>query len=480
MRDVHSDLGTRLVRCVTDGKLLDLAGDEPVDEPAMRSWGASRTVDAGLIREILRGRLASDPDPRGLALRGARIAGRLDLANLTTGVLLQLRDCFLPEGIEAAGASLPGLVLAGCLIEHPVEPPLAGDGLRVAGNIVLTGSVVAAHSEAGAVRLPGARVGGQLNCRNAKIHNSAGPALDGESLQVDGHVLLSYGFAAVGAGEDGAVRLRGAHIAGQLDCTAGTIHNPSGFALNAYNLRVDQAVFFWHGFVAIGATGRGTLRLRDARIGGLLALEPDGIENPSHPYARMNIDGLTYSGIPLGLSVDGWLALLREGPRTYTAQPYQQLAAVHRAAGHDREVRRILMEQRRHQISSKALAGPGARTWARLTGLTLGYGYQPWRALIGLFAVLMVAVALCLSTGSALAHTRNSSSPGTACTTVERVGVGLDLSLPLIKTGARTQCDLTDRPAGQRLAVSGWGLQLLAWAFATLFVAGFTGVIRKT
>lgn len=26
----------------------------------------------------------------------------------------------------------------------------------------------------------------------------------------------------------------------------------------------------------------------------------------------------------------------------------------------------------------------------------------------------------------------------------------------------------------------GWGLRLLAWAFATLFVAGFTNAVRKT
>jgi hypothetical protein len=30
------------------------------------------------------------------------------------------------------------------------------------------------------------------------------------------------------------------------------------------------------------------------------------------------------------------------------------------------------------------------------------------------------------------------------------------------------------------LTVAGWGLQLLAWGFATLFVAGFTGFVRKT
>jgi hypothetical protein len=45
---------------------------------------------------------------------------------------------------------------------------------------------------------------------------------------------------------------------------------------------------------------------------------------------------------------------------------------------------------------------------------------------------------------------------------------------------ARTNCDITSTAAGQMLAVGGWILQLLAWAFATLFVAGFTSAVRKT
>jgi hypothetical protein len=68
----------------------------------------------------------------------------------------------------------------------------------------------------------------------------------------------------------------------------------------------------------------------------------------------------------------------------------------------------------------------------------------------------------------------------TRCSAVERVGVGLDLGLPLVKTGIRVHCDTTASTTGQVLTVAGWGLQLLAWAFATLFVAGFTGIVRKT
>jgi len=144
-------------------------------------------------------------------------------------------------------------------------------------------------------------------------------------------------------------------------------------------------------------------------------------------------------------------------------------------------VRKILMEQRRHQVRSRALTGSGARAWARLTGLTLGYGYQPWRALIGLLTVLILAVLLSVfAEDGALARTKESPIPGAACSTVERIGVGLDIGLPLIKTGTRARCDITATPVGQGLAIAGWVLQLLAWAFATLFIAGFTGAVRKT
>lgn len=49
-------------------------------------------------------------------------------------------------------------------------------------------------------------------------------------------------------------------------------------------------------------------------------------------------------------------AMLRDGTPGCAAQPYQQLAMVHRAAGYERDVRRILMQQRQPAV----LAGPSA------------------------------------------------------------------------------------------------------------------------
>src|SRR5580704_5021925 len=61
-----------LVCHVRLGERLDLAaGGEATDEAAMRSWGDGRTCRAVVIRDILCGRLALDPDPHGLRLRGA-------------------------------------------------------------------------------------------------------------------------------------------------------------------------------------------------------------------------------------------------------------------------------------------------------------------------------------------------------------------------------------------------------------------------
>jgi hypothetical protein len=62
-----------LIEHVGRGEWLNLAADdEAVDEAAMRSWGKSRTISADVIRDILRGRRAADPDPHGLRLRGGQ------------------------------------------------------------------------------------------------------------------------------------------------------------------------------------------------------------------------------------------------------------------------------------------------------------------------------------------------------------------------------------------------------------------------
>jgi hypothetical protein len=588
-----TDVERRLVDHVTRGKLLDLAGGEPVDEAAMRSWDSTRTVRAVVVRDILRGRLAPNPDPHGLRLRGARIAGRLDLESLTTNVGVQLSYCLLDEGLVARDATLPLLVLSGCWLEHPDQLPLAADrltasylafdravitarcendavrlpgahlgtlacshatirnysgpalgadGLRVDQavffkgrfNAVGTGETGAVRlagghlgrlecdgatirnkgrgddagpalvafglqvddvalfrrgfmavgaGDAGAVDLAGAHIGGDLDCSGATMRNDCGPALLAGRLRVDGDVHLDR-LKAVGAGDGGAVQLPGAHIGGLLDCTSASMCNKKGPALVAYSLQVDQKVLLEQ-FEAVGGGNDETLNLFDVRVGGVLVFDPERLEHTHDSQRKLALDGLTYAGLPLDsarhpISVDHWLCLLRTDT-PYAAQPYQHFASAHRAAGNDSEVRKILVAQRRDQVDRGELPGPD-RAWARLTEVTLGYGYKPWKAVLFLAGVVLIAVLLALALGAqgGLARVDPKPPAATQCSAVEQIGVGLDLGLPLIKTGIRDHCDTTTSTTGQVLTAAGWGLQLLAWGFATLFIAGFTGIVRKT
>jgi hypothetical protein len=427
-------LEQRLIEAVTQGALLDLAGEKPVDETAMRSWGPDRTLRAEVLRDIVRGRLATDPDPRGVQLRGARIAGRIDLENISSELDVALFDCFLPDGVLLRGARLLGLTLLGCWIGNagksdPKSTGAAIDADRFTTRVMsLTRSTCTADSQAGAVRMVGAHIRGHLGCGWAHLTNSGGPALIADGLHVDHDILFSGGFTATGAGEHGTVRLAGAHIGGVLDCAEARLTNPSGPALHATGLQVNSDIYLSEGFTASGGSHHAVIALSGARIGGRLSLETSNITRAAHDGGPLiDLDGTTYTGLPGPNSLPYWLHLLRTGTPDYAAQPYQQFAAVHHAAGHDHAVRRILIEQRRDQIKRKAIRG-WDRTWACLTGLTLGYGYQPWRALIGLLLVLTVSIGYTWNAGHSggLAHTSRTATPMSACTSTELVGVGLD------------------------------------------------------
>ncbi|MET9230915.1 hypothetical protein [Lentzea sp. NPDC003310] len=70
--------------------------------------------------------------------------------------------------------------------------------------------------------------------------------------------------------------------------------------------------------------------------------------------------------------------------------------------------------------------------------------------------------------------------PADACSPVNRIGLAADLALPLVKLGGSPRCEPSNGPAGQWTTGVGWVVQVLGWSFATLSVAGFTGLVRKS
>lgn len=611
----HTAVEQRLITAVAAGEFLDLADEE------------DRGIRASVIRDLVRGRLVDDPDPRGVRLRRGVIEGRIDLQKVVSDIWLELTDCDLLGGVSLRDARIAGFVATGCRIERSVdaqrvhtrvfdvrrstvtggtvslrdaqigelvcdgarvENPAGfaadasnariesrasfGDGFTATGAIGLIGARIGgelrfsgarltndsgpalvadrlqvgqsiwfdegftatADSGEGAVRLVAANIGGNVYCNGARMENRSGPALLGDAVQIDGDLSFRRGFTVEAASEDGAVRLRDARIGGELSCTGARLTNTGGTALYATGLHVG-GIAYLSGMTASSTGARGTLHLRNAVIGSDLSCHSTTLRNSTGPAlvadrltvggraylyglvasggggqavldlsgthiegeisldvrtvqrTGLNVgklvalDGLTYRGLPREMPLQDWLAMLRDRTPGYAAQPYQQLAAAYRAAGHDHDARAILIAQRRDQLR-RAEPSRSARLWGRLTGLVLGYGYQSWRALVLLLVTLVAAVTLSVAGGEqgGLARKATAAAAAAPCTTIEHVGVGLDLGTPLLKTGARDQCQPTDTTTGRVLTVAGWVFQLLAWTLATLFIAGFTSAVRKT
>jgi adhesin HecA-like repeat protein len=267
---------------------------------------------------------------------------------MTSGVSLALTACYLSDGVSVRGAQLPVLRLAHCRAENPSLAPLDAErfstqvldlrGLTVVTDARNTGAISLAYahiageldasganltigsgpaldanrlqvdgdlrlrhgfdavgsSRSGAVVLTGSRIGGILDFSGAKLTNDAGWALAAEELRVDGVLLFTDRFEAVGKHVDGAVLLRGVHIGGQLVAVGATLTNESGPALSAARLRVDLDVFLIDGFSASGKGDDGAVLLRGAHIGGQLTLRKATLANQAGPALsadRLQVDG---------------------------------------------------------------------------------------------------------------------------------------------------------------------------------------------
>lgn len=433
--------------------------------------------------------------------------------------------------VKLDGAHIGSLICDNAELHNDSGPAVAADGLRVDQSMVFRNKTTAiGNGDSGAVNLVGAYVGTTLSFKEVELHNDSGPALNAAGVQVGQGILLHRRFT--GGGCSGAVNLVGAQIGG-LVCGGGAeLSNDSGPALIADGLQVRQSVFFVGEFngnsnlaavnlyrtgvggdisfgeaklrndsgpalaangLQVGRTisllgefsgsGNVAVDLTGTQVGGTFHFNPKKLSH-SDSHRLITVDGLIYPGVPELVYVQDWLRLLRHGTPRYAAQPYQQLAAGCRALGHDQQARAILIAQRDDQLARTHLGWP-ERAWAWTTKVTLGYGYQPWRALLFLVAVVAFSCVLTVVLGShgALAQTGRVGTHGRPCTVIQQVSVGLDLNLPVGSTLARADCGLASDPGHATaawLAVTGWVLRILAWAFAALFVAGFTSAVRKS
>jgi hypothetical protein len=148
----------------------------------------------------------------------------------------------------------------------------------------------------GEVSFFGARITGQLDCRDGIFENPDRTALNFYGARIGGSVFLNGGFHA-----KGQVRFEASEIGGYLNCQGGRFENPEGFALNGIDAQVRGSVQLSHNFKASGA-----VNFRGAEIGGdffcpggsfAVSRVAPGFENEA-PYAEaaLNLQGAHIEG----------------------------------------------------------------------------------------------------------------------------------------------------------------------------------------
>jgi hypothetical protein len=406
---------------------VSLVGSQLVSLSFAGSHTRKILADGVTVRDglFLNGGFSADGE---VSLTSANIIGNLDAENghfknvgkvalsaeHLKGAIVSLNNGFSAEGeVRLRGANIAGdLVADGGNFKNPDKFALNADGLKAA-NVFLTEG----FSAEGEVRFPRANITGDLDAAGAHITN-----LDGVALNIDGlkafYVLLGDGFSA-----EGEVSLVAANLSGYLNASNGRFKNPGNLALAADELTTSGYFVLdsssVDGKVTLrGANVKGPLFLRNLRSAvkrpqflpdlwsegdGHLALDLeqatvgslyDDPESWPEP-GNLNLNGFVYTSIGEGPTDSNdrlrWLRLQQAQDthsNAFAPQPYEQLAKVLREAGDDAGAKSVLiaMENARWWYRE---SGRG-RVWNFILWLTIGYGYDTWRALYSVaFFVIM-------------------------------------------------------------------------------------------
>jgi hypothetical protein len=129
----------------------------------------------------------------------------------------------------------------------------------------------------------------------------------------------------------------------------------------------------------------------------------------------------------------------------------------------------------------------GQWLWHKLFGITLGYGYQPWRAALLLGIVFFACATVFGQAAEDRAMIpRDSKATAMAATCTQdypcfnRWMYAFDVTVPLISVGqdAAWRPDVS-RQNGRRYQYMFWAGRFFGWIFATLAVASLAGLVRK-
>ena len=397
----------QFAKCLAHGKPCVL-GDAV---PAAEASDTRNTVRSEVIRFFAYGGDEGHQAGGGtIELQGAWIPDELDLNYLRCHYALKFFRCRFARKVMMRQTECRALYLENSTLDREFQ----GDGLATSDGVFMRYGFKACKK----VRLRDARIGGDWSCTGGTFKNPKGAAINAERIQTNGHVFLNMSvlahanepsrFSAVGE-----VRLQGARIGGDLNCSGGVFKKPEGGtnAIVADHIKVRR-VFFGNFSVS------GQVRMRDARISGDFickgekenASEKSSLDLSSatagciesdrrswHPFDEIHLDGFTYGRFGNNLRDPDlclkWLGKQSRDGGFFAPHPYEQAAKVLFEMGHNNEARKILL--RKEQESTKH----GRWEWWHrplrwLWNVCAGYGYALRRTTLWSVAFILVGTGI--------------------------------------------------------------------------------------
>ncbi|WP_419994026.1 hypothetical protein [Streptomyces boninensis] len=370
---------------------------------------------------------------RQLSFSGSRLAGLL-ASHAQVDSNLRLTGCRSLGEVRLVGARISGaLILNQAHLTATDGDALHADRMQVENDLLLRGMTV--H---GSVSLRSAHIGGSVQLRETRLLGTGGihapdhadglPQASGRTALDAVRIHVGVDLTAYRLHAEGALSLRGADVTGTLFLRAAHLTNPGGRTLDAPGAHIGADIVLDHRFTAdgeirlAGAETPSRVILNGARLTG-----PDTALSLRHLHAReldlrittappgeidlrhvalgvlrddpaawptsIRLDGAVYDQLETPLTAAERIPWLDRDATddTYHPQPYEQLAATYRRLGHEDEARRILLAKQRAR--RRQLPRP-ARAWGLLQDSTVGYGYNPARALAWLIGLLVLGVTV--------------------------------------------------------------------------------------